>query len=76
MNFIKENEIIEGESWPLDLSRDVSTKITLTFHYHSHHLVTITKWAVRVTDIYYEGIHKYVGRASSPQKGRELLTDI
>ena len=37
----EENEIVEGEqACPLNLLRNISTKITLTFHYHSHHLKT------------------------------------
>lgn len=35
----------------LNLLRDIPTKILLTFHYHSHHLIPIVKWVVRMLDL-------------------------
>ena len=47
--FCDENEIVEGGcACPLNVSRNISTKITVTFYHHSNHLIKTTKRTVRV----------------------------
>ena len=44
MNFMKKIRLLkEYNNGQLNLSRDISTKITLTYRYHFHHLVSIIK---------------------------------